>query len=206
MAMIICGDCGKEMSDSALACPNCGKPRAATQEGRKVGIGLMVGIALLPAIFAWFTLRRGHSTVARIVAFLWLAIALSIYAGKKTDPASNQYRSPTAAPAAASRVTQVGISELLAAYQQNEVGADNRFKGARVRVAGVIDEVKKDILDNLYVTVGTGGSFEIPQLQAFFDDSANQRLGGLQKGQNVTVVCTIDGLMMNVIGKDCQLE
>lgn len=43
---------------------------------RKVGILLGIGIFLLPIIFAWFTLRRGHSTLSRIVAFVWLGVTL----------------------------------------------------------------------------------------------------------------------------------
>jgi hypothetical protein len=45
---------------------------------RKVGFLLGLGIAFIPAIFAFFTLRKGHSTVSRAVAFSWLGFALLI--------------------------------------------------------------------------------------------------------------------------------
>jgi len=98
---------------------------------------------------------------------------------------------------------QVDIRQLLGDYEGNEVAADNRYKGNLVEVTGIVGDIKKDIMDNLYVTLGTGKQFEIPQVQAFFDDSMNNQLGSLRQGQRLTVVCTIKGLMMNVLGEDC---
>lgn len=40
--------------------------------GRQVSLLLGVGILFMPYIFTWFTLREGHSTVSRVVSFLWL--------------------------------------------------------------------------------------------------------------------------------------
>lgn len=50
------------------------EPRPLPQE-RTVSFGLVVGILLLPLIFVWFTLRRGHSTTSRVFAFSWLVAA-----------------------------------------------------------------------------------------------------------------------------------
>jgi len=46
------------------------------QSPRRLGIPLGMGIVLLPAIFAWFTLRRGYSSSTRIAAFVWLGVNL----------------------------------------------------------------------------------------------------------------------------------
>lgn len=45
----------------------------------KIGLGLGLGVVFLPVIFAWFTLRKGHSTVTRVVAFSWMAITSMIW-------------------------------------------------------------------------------------------------------------------------------
>lgn len=37
MALINCKECGKEISDNASSCPNCGCPK----EGQKIGIDIM---------------------------------------------------------------------------------------------------------------------------------------------------------------------
>lgn len=48
-------------------------------EKRKLSVGLGFGIVLLPAIFSWFTLRRGHTITARLIAFGWLLITTAIW-------------------------------------------------------------------------------------------------------------------------------
>jgi hypothetical protein len=101
------------------------------------------------------------------------------------------------------QILQTDIREILSAYKNNEVGADNRYKGKQIQVTGVVDDIKKDLFGSLYVTLGTGAQFEIPQIQAFFDDSMNNQLAQLTKGQQLTVVCRVDGLMMNVLAKNC---
>lgn len=39
---------------------------------RKVSFLLGLGIFLLPYIFAWYTLRKGHSMISRVISFAWL--------------------------------------------------------------------------------------------------------------------------------------
>ncbi len=41
---------------------------------RKFNVLLALGITFLPFVFVWFLLRRGHSTTARIIGFLWTAV------------------------------------------------------------------------------------------------------------------------------------
>lgn len=45
-----------------------------TQGERKVGILLAIGIFVFPYLFAWFTLRKGHSTLSRVLAFVWMIV------------------------------------------------------------------------------------------------------------------------------------
>lgn len=208
MPMINCPDCSKEMSDSAPSCPNCGRPNAnAPAEVRPVGILLGIGILLIPLIFSWFTLRKGHTTKAKVISFGWLALTLVIVLSQDGDNAgSTSNRATSPAKAAPEQIMQVGIHDILGAYENNEVGADNQYKGKLIQVTGIVDDIKKDIMDNLYVTLGTGQQFEIPQIQAFFDDSMNNQLGQLRKHQKLTVVCRVDGLMMNVLAKDCVIK
>lgn len=209
MTMITCADCNHEMSDAAPACPSCGRPNAnASAEIRPVGILLGIGIFLAPFIFSWFTLRKGHTTKAKAISFVWLALSLATL-GLSDDPStgggsSGSASSPAKAPAA--QIMQVNIRDILSAYENNEIGADNKYKGNLIQVTGVIGSVKKDILDNLYVTLGTGARFEIPTIQAFFDDSMNEQLGQLRKGSRLTVVCRVNGLMMNVLAEDCVIK
>ncbi|MCB0377856.1 MAG: hypothetical protein KDD33_05125 [Bdellovibrionales bacterium] len=49
---------------------------------RSVGLLLGIGIFFLPYLFSWFTLRKGHTTKAKVLSFGWLALLLAanIYA------------------------------------------------------------------------------------------------------------------------------
>lgn len=54
------------------------KVREENQDERRVGWLLGIGIALVPVVFAWFTLREGHSEQARYISFAWLGVAVII--------------------------------------------------------------------------------------------------------------------------------
>lgn len=101
---------------------------------------------------------------------------------------------------------RLSAAALLAAYEENEVAADEKFKGQLVEVTGKIDTIGKDILGDPYITIGSGKDFEFQHVQAQFAADAVKQLAGLRKGQTVVVQCTCAGKMMNVVGKDCVLK
>ena len=227
MAIVACPDCNKEVSDSAPACPNCGRPnpgaaqtasawpKSSTQSVRPVGPMLALGILILPIVFAWFTLGRGRTTKARVLAFGYLALPIVFVAMQGKSPSTSHSNSTpsaslaTPAPAPVpvkEQVIQVGIGQILSDYKGNEVSADNKYKDRLIQVTGSVGEIKKDFTNNLYVTLGTGAMFELPSVQAFFDDSINQQLSDLRKGQKITIVCRVKGLMMNVLAEDCLIK
>ncbi|MBN2642939.1 MAG: hypothetical protein JXR78_14910 [Victivallales bacterium] len=104
------------------------------------------------------------------------------------------------------QITPVKIYDILNTYKENEVRGDNIYKSKYIEVTGYVDSIKKDAFGNLFITLGTGSQFEIPQIQAFFDKSQNKVLSRLEKMQEITIVGKVDGLMMNVIMKKCIIE
>lgn len=46
--------------------------RSTSGTSREVSVMLGIGIFFLPHVFAWFTLRRGHSVSSRFISFGWL--------------------------------------------------------------------------------------------------------------------------------------
>lgn len=91
--------------------------------------------------------------------------------------------------------------DLYNAYQANEVRADNNFKGKVFYVEGIIGDIGKDIMDEIYVTLNTGDI--IGSVQCYVDNA--EVAAKLQKGQRITVFGECDGLMMNVLMKDCKV-
>ncbi|MGF1761031.1 hypothetical protein L4D76_24525 [Photobacterium sagamiensis] len=51
-------------------------------KNKKISIWFGFGIVLCPIVFAWFTLKKGYSTKAKLISFAWLlaTAALSIVA------------------------------------------------------------------------------------------------------------------------------
>lgn len=81
-------------------------------EQRKVSIPLIAGIVVMPYIFAWFTLKKGYSVLARGLSLGWLAACVSIIAfapeapkkteAPKSEPTQEVATAEIAQPAASS--------------------------------------------------------------------------------------------------------
>lgn len=137
-------------------------------------------------------------------ASILLALCLAACCAPPTEKKGSSATIAQAPPKAEVPPTPVDIKTLLKEYKDNEVRADVQFKGKRVQITGKVGDIKKDIMDRIYVTVGTGKQLEIPEVQCFFDDEHASKAAALSKGQSITVKGTVKGLMMNVLVEDCE--
>lgn len=110
------------------------------------------------------------------------------------------------APGKYDPATPVEIKALLKEYAGNEVRADAAYKGTKIRTAGVVGQIKKDIAGDPYITLGTGKALEIPSLQCFLADDQASAASSLSAGERVTIEGRVDGLLMNVLVKDCVID
>lgn len=70
---------------------------------RSVGLLLGIGIFLLPIVFAWFTLRQGYTTKARVISFVWLVLVTALsFTSKSDEPKPAVQPTPTQAVSAPS--------------------------------------------------------------------------------------------------------
>lgn len=105
---------------------------------------------------------------------------------------------PVAVPA-----VEVTALKLYAAYHDNEVGADARYRDKMLRVAGRIESIGKDVMDQPYVAFVTAN--EYASVQAVFD--RDDDLIALRRGQRLTVRCRGKGMMLgNPIIDSCALD
>lgn len=89
-------------------------------------------------------------------------------------------------------------------YKQNEVAADEKFKGKTVQISGTIGEIGKNAFDQMYVSIKT--DLESMDLQAAFDDEHKNQLVTLKAGQPVKVQGEVSGLVMGgVTLKECKI-
>lgn len=111
-----------------------------------------------------------------------------------TDP-------PTASPSAPPSIT---APDLYRAYAENEIAAEQQYKGQQFLVTGVIQTIGTDIVGSPYVAFVTSEQ-GIATVQAMFDRNKAGTLTGLRKGRTATVRCTVDGKLMNLILRNCDL-
>lgn len=171
---------------------------------RKVGLWLAVGIIFLPWIFSWFTLRKGHSTVARALAMVWVGIVIigmarpkapkGITAEPSPRPAATVQRAverPAPPPEQAIRVSAIDLWDT---YHANEVAADNQYKDRLLLVDGSVKSIDKDFMDNIVVRLRSRNEFM--GTMAKVEDSEKSRAAALRKGQKVTLECRGGGMVM----------
>lgn len=88
-------------------------------------------------------------------------------------------------------------SQLYAAYDANEVAADNKYKGKVIVVSGTIESIGKDILDEAYIVLEAGGMMS--GVQCMFSDEYLLAFNKISKGQNVSILGTVSGLSLGSV-------
>lgn len=97
----------------------------------------------------------------------------------------------------------VRADDLVAAYQRNAIAADRVYKGQVVDIAGPVAWVGRDVFGNPYVTLGRDASASV---QATFARGAEGMLADLSPAQTIVVRCRIEGKLVTVAARECQLQ
>ena len=121
-----------------------------------------------------------------------------------TKTAPTKTPDPAAKPTPAVAPTDVALKTLLSEYKENQVRADDAFKDEVVRVKGHVWEVKKGLFDEIFVTLGPTKRWQLPMAACFVTDEAAAKR--LNKGDAVTAEGRVDGLLVNVLLRDCSIR
>lgn len=101
----------------------------------------------------------------------------------------------------------VTATELIEAYDANEVAADNEYKGQNLVVTGTVKNIGKDIVDAAYVTLqNDADEYAIISVQCYFADDDLDDIATLKEGDKVAISGKCNGVTLNVMLKDCSLE
>jgi cold shock CspA family protein len=87
---------------------------------------------------------------------------------------------------------EISPEDLYEAYENNEVKADNTYKGKNIRMVGIVDDIGKDMFNQPYVKFSVD-SYGFNDIQVYFKNSELSKLGELNKGQKISVVGVCDG-------------
>jgi hypothetical protein len=114
--------------------------------------------------------------------------------------AANPQADPNSTPIV---VTTAQITE---AYADNQVSADQTYKGNLIEVSGAVSSIGKDLFNNPYVTLASTNPSDAYQVQCSFDQSQEDALANLVKGENITLEGTGNGLaIVNVELTHCSI-
>jgi hypothetical protein len=80
------------------------------------------------------------------------------------------------------------------AYEDNEVRADQIYKGKRVTIVGIVSDISSTIFDGAAVTLR--GDVGRRHVRATMRDSAKDEVAKLNKGQQITLQCTGRGKVL----------
>ena len=90
---------------------------------------------------------------------------------------------------------KMSATQLWTEYDDNEVLADENYKGKILEVSGVIEDIAKDFSDDIYVDLkGNSAQYSSHQsVRCYFSDDHVKAASKLTKGQSLTVKGKCDG-------------
>lgn len=156
-------------------------------------------------------------TVGKSIAAVYLALILwGFFADKSPVEAPIREAKPELTQAQHDSTEQQGLATQIASreqstvdagslvevYEENEVRADDQYKGKWIYVEGRVETIGKDIFDNPYVTLASGNGISMVQCtMANSGDAAK-----LDKGQRVAIRGKVKGkALMAVLLDKCEL-
>ncbi|MCY4376199.1 MAG: hypothetical protein OXC31_20790 [Spirochaetaceae bacterium] len=120
-------------------------------------------------------------------------------------PVSESSDTPAVAEVASASARVVSQGELLQAFEENEVRAEQTYRGQRLQLTGLVGSIEGDAWGGGGFIEFQGGGF-LREVEAHFKDGSV--LADLSRHQRVTVVCpAVDGgNIMGVRLRDCELS
>ncbi len=97
---------------------------------------------------------------------------------------------------------EVTASQLYASYDGNEVAADEKYKGKKLAVTGIVGNISKGIFDEAIVSLEIGF---LQNINCDFGDNT-KAVSRLSKGDRITIIGKCEGFILSqVILGDCEV-
>jgi tRNA_anti-like len=196
MAMIACKECGHQISEKAVSCPNCGAPSVPAARHDKPR-------PLRRALYALFVV---FATLWLVGAAFWIARTLGssnqpLSAASEPGEAQPPLTKPTSPPsqavsssptpgdessAAPRLVYQTTAEQLYQDYSANGVATQSRIGNSRVRVTGNVAEIDEDASGHPVIKLAAGAEGSADLTLTTDQTSA---AGQLVKGESVEIEC-----------------
>ena len=134
-------------------------------------------------------------------------VVIGIFAGGKESSNATSAESTSEQTVQEEAPIQVKASELLNAYKNNEIAANQQFKDKSLLVTAIVESIEADLMDEPYLVLKAGDQFEFNKPQAHLAKSDANKAATLNKGQQIVLRCIgnseIGGTPML---KDCVIQ
>ena len=194
--MVKCKVCGKEISKGAK-CPNCGKDSRCFVSRHKV-LTVIGGLVIIGALGS----VTGGNSNNKISDNKQTSVSVENSDSKQTSVSNENSNKKQMEPE-----LSISATELINAYNENEVKADKMYKGKIVEVNGIVDAIDSGIDDKAIVRLSDGDEFSFDNVQCCIDDENQDKACELKKGENVTIIGKADGEIAGTpFIKDCKIK
>lgn len=152
--------------------------------------------------------NKGCGIAIGILAILavFLIFIFAISDGDDADDANTAPKSSVSHTTTEEPVIEVSVEQILKEYEENEVAADNKYKGKKVAISGVVDSVSKDIIDDTYIKIDTGEKYEAFGAQCYIADTQFERVAELKPGDRITITGYVSSYSLNIVITDCEIQ
>ncbi|MDY0241308.1 MAG: zinc-ribbon domain-containing protein [Rhodospirillaceae bacterium] len=209
MSLVKCPECGKDVSDAATSCPNCGHPIHARPASPPAS-------SAAPATEKMRTGKKAPlGSVGAFVALIIVGLLLPDSPGQAAQGNQAKIEEGTQQTQEATQQEQAKIadeakirSKLIATamtpkaiwsdFNANEVGAENKYKDKVISIKGKINIIRTDIAGDPMISFSVD-RYGLNTIQCVFSSEEKGIIGSLSKGQRVIVSGTINGTVMGSI-------
>jgi predicted nucleic acid-binding Zn ribbon protein len=185
-AMVHCASCGQKIAKTAKVCPHCGAKNK--QRPKKWWIAAIVIIVIIIIAVA----AQGDGETDRPqTSGNTTATATATQSSAATEKATEAPAKP------AIEYIEISATELIDAYDANEVAADKKYKGQWLSVSGTVKSIGVT-LGSTYVTLVKDGEWSLTDVQCFVTKDTIDAVSELLEGDIVTFQGKCGGKSLNI--------
>jgi len=128
---------------------------------------------------------------------LMISLVLVYYIYHGSDNRGSQSSAPATVPA--EKPIKISAEALSAAYENNEVRADNKYKDKLLKVSGTIETISKGTFGGINIRLSDGQPYSLGGVSIDLSDSYSKSVGNLNKGDRLSVVARCHGKTLTFV-------
>ena len=146
-------------------------------------------------------------TICCFVIAICFGVLIGIIASNEGTPQVDSSK-PTVESKEEIKYIEISASDLYAAFEENEIAADEKFKGKLIKITGIVNDINsKDTFSSANILLDVDDSTIFGCVQCNFNSTNEKALVSVEKGQSVTITGTCGGLSLyNIIVNACELQ